>query len=197
MDIQAEQSRLANAIIYFAQNTERCGKIKLFKLLYLLDFEHFKVTGKTVTGLTYQAWKFGPVPPKVLESWDDPDCPIAPGCHVEEEPVFDHIRQTVKIDSATRFDDSDFTQRQLRIMQDLAARYRDTTAPQMIDITHQENGAWDKVWRSGEGAYQVIPYEFGISDNAPEREHLLSVSEEIQARRAAIERQSKNPHEAR
>lgn len=51
--------KLINAIIYFCTNTQVCMKTKLFKLLYLLDFEHFKVTGKSVTGLEYKAWKLG------------------------------------------------------------------------------------------------------------------------------------------
>ena len=51
------REKLINAIIYFAQNTKYCGKIKLFKLLYFLDFWHFKQTGKSVTGLDSQAAK--------------------------------------------------------------------------------------------------------------------------------------------
>ena len=50
------RNRLVNAIVFFADNTKFCGKIKLFKLLYLLDFEHFRQTGKSVTGGDYQAW---------------------------------------------------------------------------------------------------------------------------------------------
>ncbi|MBV5275047.1 MAG: DUF4065 domain-containing protein [Lamprocystis purpurea] len=28
----------------------------------MLDFEDFRQTGRSVTGLDYQVWKFGPVP---------------------------------------------------------------------------------------------------------------------------------------
>jgi uncharacterized phage-associated protein len=37
------------------------------KLLYFLDFIHFKQTGKCVTGLDYYAWKRGPVPKKLFD----------------------------------------------------------------------------------------------------------------------------------
>lgn len=57
-----EREKLINAIVFFAANTEHCGKIKLLKLLYLLDFEHFRQTGYSVTGMEYHAWKMGPVP---------------------------------------------------------------------------------------------------------------------------------------
>lgn len=60
MLITHEREKLINAIIFFANHTKHLGKIKLFKLLYLLDFEHFRQTGQNVTGLDYRAWKFGP-----------------------------------------------------------------------------------------------------------------------------------------
>ena len=62
MLVSHEREKMINAIIYFANHTRHLGKIKLFKLLYLLDFEHFRQTGRSVTGLDYRAWKFGPVP---------------------------------------------------------------------------------------------------------------------------------------
>jgi hypothetical protein len=55
MLITYERNKLINAIVYFAQNTQHLGKTKLFKLLYLLDFEHFRQTGRSVTGLDYYA----------------------------------------------------------------------------------------------------------------------------------------------
>jgi uncharacterized phage-associated protein len=187
MNTNAQQQRLTNAIIYFAQNTEQCGKIKLFKLLYLLDFQHFRETGKSVTGLDYQAWKFGPVPVKIMESWEDPDTPVATGCHIEDERVIDHIRHTVKLDHGTEFDDSDFSRRQLRIMHELVERYRDTYSPAMIDVTHQENGAWDKVWCNGRGAFQPIPYDLAVPDDDPHYSELLEIHSEQQARKSALD----------
>jgi hypothetical protein len=53
MLINHEREKLIQSVIYFAKNTEFCGKVKLFKLLYFLDFEHYKMTGRSVTGLKY------------------------------------------------------------------------------------------------------------------------------------------------
>ncbi|WP_423905919.1 hypothetical protein [Candidatus Spongiihabitans sp.] len=39
-----------NAIAYFSRNTKYCYTIKLFKLLYFLDFEHYRQTGSSVAG---------------------------------------------------------------------------------------------------------------------------------------------------
>ena len=67
MIITYHREKLLNAIIYMANNTMFCGKTKLLKLLYFLDFKHFKQTAKSVTGLDYYAWEKGPVPKKLFE----------------------------------------------------------------------------------------------------------------------------------
>ena len=184
---QRQRQKLINAIIYFAQNTAQCGKIKLFKLLYLMDFQHFQETGKTVTGLEYQAWKFGPVPVKVMEEWESPDPDLSNAIHIEVEPVYDYDRQSVKVNEGVGFDDSEFTPRQLRIMQSLSEQYRDTFSPKMIDVTHAQNGAWDKVWKGGKGAFSPIPYELAIPEDDPHRDDLLEIHAEQMMRTAALQ----------
>lgn len=170
--------RLINAIVFFAKNTQHCGKIKLFKLLYLLDFEHFKQTGKSVTGYDYQAWKFGPVPIDLMEEWEELGADLAQAVHIVPEKVIDYERDTVKVNQGVEFDGEHFTPRQLRIMQTLADQYGATYSPKMIDVTHQQNGAWDKVWQQGAGARRPIPYELAIPGEAADRAVLLEVAAE-------------------
>lgn len=55
MFVSSTREKLINAIVFFAANTRHCGKVKLFKLLYLLDFAHFRETGRSVTGLGTRA----------------------------------------------------------------------------------------------------------------------------------------------
>lgn len=179
------RQRLINAVLFFAKNTKYCGKIKLFKLLYLLDFEHFRQTGKSVTGFDYQAWKFGPVPVDLMEEWEQFDPDLATVVHIEPEPIIDYTRQTVKANDGAQFDDSEFTPRQLRIMSELASKYRDTMSETMIDVTHAQNGAWHKIWQGGQGARQQIPYALGIPDDAPEKTILLEVANEHAMREAS------------
>jgi hypothetical protein len=71
MLISRNREKLINIVVYFASNTRHCGKVKLFKLLYLLDFTHFRGTGRSVTGLDYRAWKMGPVPFGLMQEWDE------------------------------------------------------------------------------------------------------------------------------
>src|SRR3546814_1830377 len=69
---QRARARLLHALIYFADNTGRPGKTKLFKLLYMLDFEAYRTLGKSVTGLDYYAWDKGPIATDLWGEWDQP-----------------------------------------------------------------------------------------------------------------------------
>ncbi len=48
MLVTHEREKLIQAVNYFARHTRKFGKIKLYKLLYFLDFEHFKLTGRKI-----------------------------------------------------------------------------------------------------------------------------------------------------
>jgi uncharacterized phage-associated protein len=181
MKPQLARSRIRNAVLFFAKNTEACGKIKLFKLLYLLDFEHFKLTGKSVTGFEYEAWKFGPVPVDLMQEWEMLSDDLSAVVDIVPEKVIDYTRETVKPREGVDFDDQDFTARQISIMEDLAARYRTTRSPTMIDVTHAQNGAWDRIWNDGAGARTVIPYELALSADDPHREAILEYANESKA----------------
>lgn len=121
MLITHEREKLINAIIFFANHTKHLGKIKLFKLLYLLDFEHFRQTGQNVTGLTYSAWKYGPVPVTLAQEWDELESDLAAAIAIRPEQVIDYERQAVV--PLAEFDDSHFSKRELRIMDELVDRH--------------------------------------------------------------------------
>jgi len=176
-------------MIFFAENTRACGKVKLFKLLYLLDFEHFNLTGKSVTGLEYQAWELGPVPVALAEAWEEFSNNFGDKLFIEIERVISYERQTVKVAKGVRFDDIDFTPRQLKLMRSLAEKYCDTASPALIDVTHEQNGAWHRVWTSENGKYQAIPYELSLLDPTSEMaQQVMTIAEEEVMYSAALEK---------
>ncbi|MFM9971486.1 MAG: Panacea domain-containing protein [Burkholderiales bacterium] len=170
---------MINAIVFFATHTRNLGKIKLFKLLYLLDFEHFRQTGRSVTGLDYHAWKFGPVPVALEQEWEEPEADMAEAIRIEPEKLIDYVRETVAAKAS--FDDGHFSKRELRIMADLVEKYRDELSHRMIDVTHAENGAWARVWNDGQGFDQPIDYSFSLADDDPHRAAILEFAREHQA----------------
>ena len=57
--VSRSRYKFINAILYFNGCTRSLGKIRLFKLPYMLDFEQFRRTDRPVTGLEYRAWNTG------------------------------------------------------------------------------------------------------------------------------------------
>jgi len=186
MLISRNREKLINAVVYFAANTQHCGKVKLFKLLYLLDFAHFRETGRSVTGLEYRAWKMGPVPLELAQEWEQLEPDMATAVDIVPEKVIDYVRERVV--PKVSFDESPFTRRELRFMEDLATRFRDELTKPLIGFTHEDRGPWDKIWDSGRGNNERIPYALAISDSDPNRDAILESAREYEGIEAAARR---------
>jgi len=62
--LNMNKEKYENAILYFLEtvNNSHLGKVKLMKLVYYLDFDHFEKYGASVTGDIYRNKAAGPVP---------------------------------------------------------------------------------------------------------------------------------------
>lgn len=185
MLVHREREKLIHCVVFFAANTRYCGKVKLFKLLYLVDFAHFRETGRSVTGMDYLAWKMGPVPLELIQEWDQLDQDLAATVDIVPQKVVDYTRELVV--PRLPFDDSLFTKRELRIMRDLVDRFRDDYSLPMVNVTHLERGPWDKTWDNGRGKNSRIPYALSIPDDDPHREAILAAASEYEGIVAASE----------
>lgn len=162
MLVTHEREKLADAVIYFVKNTKKCGKTKLFKLLFFLDFLHFKETGKSVTGQNYYTWPKGPAP---KDFWHE----IKGGLKgvLADSVVFQDIvddestKKLTKIIARRPVDGKYFTKRERRIMEQLAFIYNEASADEMVEITHLKNTPWDRVKKS-EGLRKKISYMLAL-----------------------------------
>jgi len=179
-----ERNKLINAVVYFASNTAHCGKIKLIKLLYLLDFEHFRQTGRSVTGLDYRAWKLGPVPAAFFQEWEQWQPDFEAAIAIQPERVYDY--DLLKVVPRVDFDDSNFTPRELSLMQQLAERFRDEYSKPLVSFTHAEKGPWAKIWDSGRGFNAHIPYALAIPDTDEHADIVRAFADEQASTRALL-----------
>lgn len=167
MLISHERDKLINAIIFFAKNTRCLGKTKLCKLLYFLDFEHFKETGRSVTGLDYSAWKMGPVPVALYEEVEMPEPDMAEKIEFKEKPTQRGSPMLI-VKPLAEFDQSHFTRRELRILRGLADEFRDAKAEEMIEATHLPSQPWHKVYIEEGKRQQPIPYRLALAESEAE-----------------------------
>lgn len=172
MLISHDREKLIHAIIFFAHETRKCGKVKLFKLLYFLDFEHFKATGRSVTGLDYFAWQMGPVPAILFDEIEAPGPDMAAAVHFEERAIRQGRQTMLVITPQIPFSSQHFSRREIQLMEDLAQRYRDAESEDMVEATHLENLPWDKVYHQQGRRQQLIPYE--LAARPDEKETILA-----------------------
>lgn len=156
-----EREKLINAVLYFARNTSYCGLTKLFKLLYFLDFEHYKKTGRSVTGLDYFAWQMGPVPVALYDESGMPQPDLAEKVSFELKQIKNQKR-FVKVTPKSKFDPSHFTKRELGLLQKLATEYRNKRAHQMVEATHIETLPWHQVFNVEKRKQGEIPYDYAL-----------------------------------
>ncbi|MDC8013559.1 Panacea domain-containing protein [Tahibacter soli] len=179
-----EREKLINVAVYFASNTAYCGKTKLIKLLYLLDFEHFRQTGRNVTGLEYRAWKLGPVPTALFQEWMAPEPDFVAALDIVPEKVLDFER--LRVVPRVEFDDRHFTRRELRLMDELACRFHDELTKPLVNYTHIELGPWAKIWDGGRGNNERIPYSLAVADDDPHGQAVLEAAEDYRNILSAI-----------
>lgn len=178
MLIRHEREKLIQAVVFFAKNTNFCGKTKLFKLLYFLDFEHYKVTGRSVTGLIYNAWKMGPVPTKLFEEIESPEPDLARA--IEVSPIPTAKKPMLRIEPTQDFDPTHFTKRELKLLDKLANEYRHIQSEDMIEATHLENQPWDQVYNQENRKQAEIPYTYALrKDEYEEMMQLISEREQL------------------
>lgn len=54
--------KIDNVILYLASNVKFNGLKKIAKLLYFIDFTNYEAKSKSLTGLEYQKYTYGPIP---------------------------------------------------------------------------------------------------------------------------------------
>jgi hypothetical protein len=144
-------NRFRELILYVARETEsdpRCGKTKLYKILFYADFWAFSKLGHSITGEEYQKLKNGPAPRQALPVLNamirDRHCAWA------ERDYFGKRQQ--KLLALREPDLSQFSGEEIAIVQDVIRMLWSLDASAVSDLSHRFMG-----WQlAAEG--ETIPY---------------------------------------
>ena len=168
MQINYYRRKLLNAVLYFAKNTKHVNLTKLSKLLYFLDFTHFKQTGYPSIGLEYYTFKRGPVPRDFwLEIRDGnvPDDFRGKFALIPRTDDFAPAYKELEIRAIKTPDLSVFTPRETKILEDLAFIYKDARAWQISEVSHLPKQPWD-ITIKRDGKNQPIDYLLAIDEKS-------------------------------
>ena len=154
--LKHNREKMINVILFFASNTEKCETMKLMKLMYFLDFLHFRGTGRSVTGLNYFAWKQGPVPVDLYAELSN-----TPRPDLMEAIKVEKTGEIQKIVPQKKFDDSIFSKREIRLMEELSDHFKKAEAKEITEKYHLPKEPWFKTFTTkGEG--KLIRYMIAI-----------------------------------
>jgi uncharacterized phage-associated protein len=184
--------RLAAVIAYFVKETKNCKKTKLGKLLFFLDFLHFKRFGTSVTGNDYVAMPKGPVPIQLYRSITDGNLPeeIARTLAIEEE--MDEYGESkgfrISVRPRAQVEMDLLSPRELAVMEEVAFIFHDSSATEMSEITHLRNTPWERTLKE-RGKNAIIDYRLAIDDDVKlgveELLERFKIQKELQSRARA------------
>ena len=164
MSLSIYRRKLLNAVLYFLNHTNRVNTTKLLKLLYQLDFMHFRQVGYPSIGLTYYAWEQGPVP---VRFWKEIEKGRIPkdfeglfAINIKAEDAKPDYNEYQFIAHASE-DMTVFTPRETKIMETLADKYKNSTAKEISEETHLPNQPWDTTIKT-RGKNKQIEYLFSL-----------------------------------
>ncbi len=115
----------------------RCGEVfctKMNKLLFYSDFVAYRRYGMAITGLTYKALEYGPVP----ERWDRIYSMFD---EVVLEPRLSGVKEGVVLFSEKVLDAGVLTANEQNVLDEVCSRFADMSSTDMSRISHCED-AW-------------------------------------------------------
>ena len=164
--VNRDRERLLHAITFFLEKTRYCFKLKLFKLLYFSDVRHFQSTGRAMTGLDFFAWPMGPVPRDLNQEIDDRAPSFTDTIKVialkDLEP--ESGSTAIQMRSTLKFDETLFSPRELKIMNEIAEIYKEVGSKDISLISHEPGGPWHRVYAIEKRKQALIPMIYALKD---------------------------------
>ena len=149
---QLSLNRLKNVMLYILN---KCGEVwttKMNKLLFYVDFLSYRERGMAMTGLSYRAIDFGPVP----ERWDR--------VYSEFSEINQELRQVGEFEGSVLKasalpDESIFSDAERKVLDEVCSKLGAGTSRELVALSHDEIA-----WISNHEHHSRIPFAdaFGL-----------------------------------
>lgn len=168
MQANIYRNKLLNAVLFFSKKTTHLNTTKLSKLLYFLDFMHFKQTGYPSIGLRYYAFRRGPVPKDFwleIKEGNVPEDFRGKFTLIPKKDELDPSFKELEFRAIENPDLSIFTPREVKILNDLAFIFKDAKASLISEASHLPKEPWDITMKQcGENCF--IDYVLSIDEKS-------------------------------
>ena len=138
--------RLKNLMLYLLENLHDVWFTKMNKLLFYVDFLSYRENGMAISGLSYKAIDFGPVPVRwdvIYSEFDE--------IHQELRSVGDFVGSVLT--STDKADLSLFTESEIKVMDYVLAKFNNTSSRDLSQLSHKESA-----WTNHHDRHEIIPF---------------------------------------
>ena len=139
LGIQTNKELIGNLIILLSERCKPLYHTKMMKLLFLIDQESTLVRGIPITWLEYKAWNNGPVSPDIFYSKNEGHNKFSDYVYFDKNKS-----NSVLVKPMKKFDDSEFSEWDLEIIDKVLILYGQKTSDELIQLTHVKDSLWDK-----------------------------------------------------
>jgi len=130
------KKKLGNIMVYIAQKCKNPCKTKVLKLLYLMEERWVVIAHTPFTGLPFEVWQHGPVEKDVFIELSN-----------EQLILKDYVTmcnngESTYMKAVADFDEDEFSDIELRMMEDVIKKYGAKSASELVAITHKKGSLW-------------------------------------------------------
>jgi uncharacterized phage-associated protein len=143
LGITANREKNGALLAYVAKNIPGINLRKLLKIIYLIDEKSMQLRGFPITWFDYYAWEKGPVAPEVYRIKNGGFSDYVT-CHISEEGK--RIVESVLRPEYLVLRQMDmYSPNEMDIIDMAISLFKDKTADELSDITHESGSLWSKV----------------------------------------------------
>lgn len=150
--------KFSEMVVFFTEKLEP-WKTKMNKLLFYSDFNMYKQSGFSMSGVQYRAIPMGPVPNNFNGIFE---------YLANKEELYIYYSnfadggtgEQFKPNPEKTFNKDLFTESELQILESVAERFKNTSTNEIIDISHKE-----KAWIENNSERKLIDYSYSFDLN--------------------------------
>jgi len=123
--------KLGNAVIFLCDRMGALSKTKLLKLIYLIEETSVKKYGIPFFNIRFDAWHLGPVSRDLYVEITGETFLL--DSYIEKKDTNGVVNIVAK---------KDFSDNELKLMEQIAGMFKYATADELIKLTHREHSPW-------------------------------------------------------
>ncbi len=145
-------AKLTEMVQYLVEHCKTVSPTKLNKLMFYSDFQQYRKTGRSISGLKYRAIQYGPVPEHYDTIYDH-----IPGLDKNIE-VFQDGKEATTFRLNQKVKIKYLTEPEQETLNEILSRFGQMKAKDLVEISHQETG-----WKDNETNHEFISYTYAFS----------------------------------